>query len=132
MLTSSASSGWPQRGACAALHAEAPRGLLAARRYGRPVKILVLGGTSFVGRAIVEEALRRGDELTLFSRGRTGTELFREPSGDLWWRDALPPGAGPDRETSLPAGYASGLTMRTPVASCLTRRLWARIQARSS
>ena len=35
---------------------------------------------------------------------RTGTELFREPSGDLWWRDALPPGAGPDRETSLPAG----------------------------
>ncbi len=45
---------------------------------------------------------------------RTGTELFHEP-GDLWWRDALPPGAGPDRETSLPAGYVSGLTMRTPV-----------------
>lgn len=40
------------------------------------MKILVLGGTSFVGRAIVEEALRRGDELTLFSRGRTGTDLF--------------------------------------------------------
>jgi 2'-hydroxyisoflavone reductase len=42
------------------------------------VKILVLGGTSFVGRAIVEEALARGDELTLFSRGRTGTDLFPE------------------------------------------------------
>lgn len=41
-----------------------------------PVKILVLGGTSFVGRAMVEEALGRGDELTLFSRGRTGTDLF--------------------------------------------------------
>jgi 2'-hydroxyisoflavone reductase len=41
-----------------------------------PVKILVLGGTSFVGRAIVEEALSRGDQLTLFSRGRTGTDLF--------------------------------------------------------
>ncbi len=40
------------------------------------MKILVLGGTSFVGRAMVEEALARGDELTLFSRGRTGTELF--------------------------------------------------------
>jgi 2'-hydroxyisoflavone reductase len=40
------------------------------------VKILVLGGTSFVGRAMVEEALSQGDELTLFSRGRTGTELF--------------------------------------------------------
>ena len=46
---------------------------------------------------------------------RTGTELFRGSTGDLWWRDALPPGAGPDRETSLPTGYASGLTMRTPV-----------------
>ena len=46
---------------------------------------------------------------------RTGTELFRDGVGDLWWRDALPPGAGPDRETSLPPGYASGLTMRTPV-----------------
>jgi 2'-hydroxyisoflavone reductase len=40
------------------------------------VKILVLGGTSFVGRAMVEESLARGDELTLFTRGRTGTELF--------------------------------------------------------
>ena len=46
---------------------------------------------------------------------RTGTELFQQGDGDLWWRDALPPGAGPDRETSLPAGFASGLTMRTPV-----------------
>lgn len=40
------------------------------------MKILVLGGTSFVGRAMVEESLARGDELTLFTRGRTGTELF--------------------------------------------------------
>jgi 2'-hydroxyisoflavone reductase len=40
------------------------------------VRILVLGGTSFVGRAMVEEALARGDELALFSRGRTGTDLF--------------------------------------------------------
>ena len=55
---------------------------------------------------------------------RTGTELFREPSGDLWWRDALPPGAGPDRETSLPAGYASGLTMRTPVVEMPVYLRW--------
>lgn len=40
------------------------------------MKILVLGGTSFVGRAMVEEALAQGDELTLFSRGRTGADLF--------------------------------------------------------
>jgi D-amino-acid oxidase len=62
---------------------------------------------------------------------RTGTELFREPAGDLWWRDALPPGAGPDRETSLPAGYASGLTMRTPVIEMPVYLQWltARVAA---
>jgi 2'-hydroxyisoflavone reductase len=38
----------------------------------------MLGGTSFVGRAIVEDALARGHEVTLFSRGRTGTDLFPE------------------------------------------------------
>ncbi|WDT59461.1 NAD-dependent epimerase/dehydratase family protein [Streptomyces sp. G7(2002)] len=40
------------------------------------MRILVLGGTSFVGRAIVDDALRSGAEVTLFGRGRTGTELF--------------------------------------------------------
>ncbi|MFE2378654.1 NAD-dependent epimerase/dehydratase family protein [Streptomyces sp. NPDC059398] len=37
---------------------------------------MVLGGTSFVGRAIVEEALRHGADVTLFGRGRTGADLF--------------------------------------------------------
>lgn len=36
----------------------------------------MLGGTSFVGRAIVEQALADGHDLTLFSRGRTGGGLF--------------------------------------------------------
>ncbi|MGW1197162.1 NAD-dependent epimerase/dehydratase family protein [Streptomyces sp. NPDC002536] len=40
------------------------------------MKILVLGGTSFVGRAIVEDALRTGAEVSLFHRGRTGADLF--------------------------------------------------------
>ena len=40
------------------------------------MRILVLGGTSFVGRAIVDAALQAGAEVTLFGRGRTGTELF--------------------------------------------------------
>jgi len=62
---------------------------------------------------------------------RTGTELFREPAGDLWWREALPPGAGPDRETTLPAGYPSGLTMRTPVIEMPVYLRWlsARVEA---
>jgi len=40
------------------------------------VRILVLGGTRFVGRAIVEAALGRGDTVTLFNRGITNRELF--------------------------------------------------------
>jgi 2'-hydroxyisoflavone reductase len=40
--------------------------------------LLVLGGTRFLGRAIVEEALARGHELTLFNRGETNAELFPE------------------------------------------------------
>jgi nucleoside-diphosphate-sugar epimerase len=40
------------------------------------MRILVLGGTSFVGRAIVQDALRTGAEVTLFGRGKTGTDLF--------------------------------------------------------
>jgi 2'-hydroxyisoflavone reductase len=42
------------------------------------MRILVLGGTAFVGRAIVADALRSGAEVTLFGRGKTGTELFPE------------------------------------------------------
>lgn len=42
------------------------------------MRILVLGGTVFVGRAIVEEALRTGAEVTLFGRGKTGAGLFPE------------------------------------------------------
>src|SRR4051812_39604551 len=40
------------------------------------MRILVLGGTSFVGRAIVEDLVAEGHELTLFSRGQTGADLF--------------------------------------------------------
>ncbi|HEV2713330.1 MAG TPA: NAD-dependent epimerase/dehydratase family protein [Gaiellaceae bacterium] len=40
------------------------------------MKFLVLGGTKFLGRAIVEAALARGHEVTLFNRGKTNPELF--------------------------------------------------------
>lgn len=40
------------------------------------MRLLVLGGTAFVGRAIVESALRGGHDVTLFGRGRTGVDLF--------------------------------------------------------
>ena len=40
------------------------------------MRVLVLGGTLFLGRHLVESALDRGDEVTLFNRGRTNPELF--------------------------------------------------------
>jgi 2'-hydroxyisoflavone reductase len=42
------------------------------------VRLLFLGGTKFLGRATVEEALRRGHDVTLFNRGETNPELFPE------------------------------------------------------
>ena len=42
------------------------------------MKLLVLGGTKFLGRATVEGALARGHEVTLFNRGETNPELFAE------------------------------------------------------
>jgi 2'-hydroxyisoflavone reductase len=40
------------------------------------VKVLVLGGTLFLGRHIVEAALARGHEVVLFNRGRRNPDLF--------------------------------------------------------
>ncbi|MGD9794153.1 MAG: NAD-dependent epimerase/dehydratase family protein [Acidimicrobiia bacterium] len=40
------------------------------------MRILIVGGTRFVGRHIVHAALRAGHEVTLFNRGRSGSDLF--------------------------------------------------------
>jgi 2'-hydroxyisoflavone reductase len=40
------------------------------------MRILMIGGTRFLGRYIVAEALERGHHVTLFHRGHTGVELF--------------------------------------------------------
>lgn len=40
------------------------------------MQLLILGGTRFLGRALVESALAHGDKVTLFNRGRSGPDLF--------------------------------------------------------
>jgi 2'-hydroxyisoflavone reductase len=42
------------------------------------MRLLVLGGTVFLGRHVAAEALARGHEVTLFHRGRHGADLFPE------------------------------------------------------
>ena len=55
------------------------------------MRLLVIGGSVFLGHAIVTSALRRGDRVTVFNRGRSGTDVpgtevirgDRENPGDL-------------------------------------------------
>ena len=44
----------------------------------RRLRILVLGGTGFIGPHMVRYALERGHDLTLFNRGQSNTDLFPE------------------------------------------------------
>lgn len=48
----------------------------SADKAARPLRILILGGTQFLGVHITERALARGHTVTLFNRGRTHAELF--------------------------------------------------------
>lgn len=42
------------------------------------MKLLIIGGTAFLGRAVVEHALEQGHEITLFNRGQSNADLFPE------------------------------------------------------
>jgi 2'-hydroxyisoflavone reductase len=45
---------------------------------GADMRILIIGGTCFLGRHLVEAALARNHELTLFNRGKSNPDLFRQ------------------------------------------------------
>src|SRR5260370_1437136 len=83
------------------------------------LRILVIGGTQFIGRATVEALLERGDDVTLLHRGQTGADLFPsvarttadranltpQPFGDARWDVVLDmvPQLRRDVETTLVA-----------------------------
>ncbi|MGW6282800.1 NAD-dependent epimerase/dehydratase family protein [Kribbella sp. NPDC055071] len=52
------------------------------------MRILMLGGNGFVGRAIVADALTQGAEVASFSRGKSGTDLPPEVTQLVGDRDA--------------------------------------------
>jgi len=54
----------------------AERGAGAGSPATEKMSILVLGGTRFLGPALVERALERGHEITLFNRGRSNPKIF--------------------------------------------------------
>lgn len=54
-----------------------------------PLKILILGGTAFLGPDLVDAALSRGHTLTLFNRGKTNPGLFPDIETLIGDRDPL-------------------------------------------
>lgn len=62
-------------GAAAASLLALPGGALAAAKP-QPLKLLVLGGTGFLGPHFVAAARKRGHTLTLFNRGKTNPDKF--------------------------------------------------------
>ena len=42
------------------------------------MRLLILGGTMFLGRALVDAARARGHQITLFNRGRTAPDLYAD------------------------------------------------------
>jgi len=40
------------------------------------MKLLIIGGTVFLGRAVAEHAVEQGHQVTLFNRGQSNTDLF--------------------------------------------------------
>ena len=51
------------------------------------MRLLIIGGTRFVGRHLAEIAVARGHDVTLFHRGRTGTEVVPQAHHVLGDRD---------------------------------------------
>ena len=58
-----------------------PGAYASAQRAATPLRILILGGTGFIGPNQVRYALARGHSVTLFNRGRTNPGLFRGMAG---------------------------------------------------
>ncbi len=58
------------------VHALEPGARVQAPRAGAPLRILILGGTGFIGPNQVQYALDRGHSVTLFNRGVTNSTLF--------------------------------------------------------
>jgi 2'-hydroxyisoflavone reductase len=61
---------------CAVSGSRSSTSTTTARAAPKPKRILILGGTGFVGPAIVAAARAEGHTLTLFNRGKTNPGLF--------------------------------------------------------
>src|ERR1700749_3895908 len=87
------------------------------------MRLLVLGGTHHVGRAVVEESLARGDEVTTLTRGvsgpsapgalalhadRTDSAALRAALGDSTWDAVIDTWSGAPRVVLESAAVLAG------------------------
>jgi 2'-hydroxyisoflavone reductase len=70
-------------GALAAL----PGSILAQGMAGRPLDILILGGTGFIGPHEINYAKARGHNITMFNRGKTAPGMFPDVESLIGDRD---------------------------------------------
>ena len=87
------------------------------------MRVLVLGGTHFVGRAVAEEAIARGDQVTTLTRGvsgpsaagalalhadRTDPAALRAVLGDATWDAIIDTWSGAPQVVLDSAGLLAG------------------------
>lgn len=80
------------------------------------MNLLIIGGTSFVGRVLAQEAVRRGHEVTTFNRGRTGPDVpgVTAIRGDRSTDEGVRPLAGLSFDAALdPGGLVPAHVLRT-------------------
>ena len=68
--------GFIQAGAAFSACAALPGSVLAMGSAPRPMRILILGGTGFIGPHEINYARKRGHEITMFNRGKTAPDMF--------------------------------------------------------
>lgn len=103
------------------------------------MRLLVLGGTRFVGRAVVDDALARGWEVTALHRGLTGTlpagvrtihadrtseAALTAALGDAAWDAAVDTWAGAPAVAGLAARVLRGRVGRYGYVSSLSVYVW--------
>ncbi|MBT8091343.1 MAG: NAD-dependent epimerase/dehydratase family protein [Gammaproteobacteria bacterium] len=65
-----------QSASAAAVLATLPGSVLAQATAGKPLDILILGGTGFIGPHEINYARARGHKITMFNRGKTAPGMF--------------------------------------------------------
>ncbi len=97
------------------------------------MNLLIIGGTRFLGRALVESALRRGHTLTLFNRGQSNPGLFPnveqihgdrlvslEPLAGRTWDAAIDTCGYTPKEVSTAARFLAGAVQHYTFVSSIS------------